>query len=50
VVSKSKGELVMSYLPQVKVEVVEGKVLVKRKKDDKFSRSVHGLTRALIII
>ncbi len=48
VVKGPKGQLMMSYLPQVKVEVEGGNVLVKRKKDDKFSRSAHGLTRALI--
>ncbi len=47
-VSGPQGELGMSYLPQVKVEVAENLVEVKRKKDDKISRSLHGLTRALI--
>jgi large subunit ribosomal protein L6 len=42
------GELSMDYLPQVKVEVVDSQVIVKRKKEDKVSKSLHGLTRALI--
>lgn len=42
------GELSMTFLPQVKVEVADGQVLVKRKRDDQTSRALHGLTRALI--
>lgn len=42
------GELSLEFLPQVQVGVEGGVILVKRKKDDQFSRSVHGLTRALI--
>lgn len=42
------GELSTEIYPQVKVEVSDQQVLVKRKKDDKTSRSLHGLTRALI--
>lgn len=43
-----KGMLEMEFLPLVKVEVVEGQILVKRIKNDKASKSVHGLTRSLI--
>lgn len=43
-----KGELSMPVLSQVKVEVEEGAIKVKRKRNDKFSRSAHGLTRAMI--
>lgn len=42
------GELNMEYLPKVKVEVLDGQVIVKRKNEDKFSKSLHGLTRSLI--
>lgn len=42
------GELSMEYLPKVKVEVLDNQVIVKRKNEDKFSRSLHGLTRSLI--
>jgi large subunit ribosomal protein L6 len=47
-VNGPKGKLEMDLLPQVKVEILEGQVLVKRKKEDKFSKSAHGLFRALI--
>ncbi len=43
-----KRQLVMNFLPEGIFEVVDNNVTVKRKKDDKFSRSAHGLTRALI--
>ncbi len=42
------GELSMEYLPQVKVEILGNQLLVKRKNEDKFSKSLHGLTRSLI--
>lgn len=48
VVKGPKGNLEMDLLPQVTVEVLDKSVVVKRKKDDKFSRSVHGMTRAVI--
>jgi large subunit ribosomal protein L6 len=47
-INGSKGSLSLRLLPQVKVEQEEGKLVVKRKKDDKFSRSAHGLTRSLL--
>ncbi len=47
-VNGPKGKLEMDILPEVKVEVAEGKVTVSRKKEDKFSKSAHGLFRALI--
>lgn len=42
------GELNIEYLPNVKVEVINNQVIVKRKNEDKFSKSLHGLTRSLI--
>lgn len=48
VVKGPKGELNLSFRPEVKVEVLEGQVVVKRKNDEKLSKSLHGLTRALI--
>lgn len=42
------GELYLESLPQVKVETNETQITVKRKKDDKISRSFHGLTRSLL--
>lgn len=47
-VNGSKGTLLMQIYPQVKVEVAENQVKVARIKEDKFSKSLHGLTRALI--
>lgn len=43
-----KGTLELILRPEVKVEVTDGVVTVKRKKEDSLSRSLHGLTRALI--
>lgn len=50
-----KGQLDLTLLPQVKVETEDNeqgssakKVVIKRKRNDKFSRSAHGLTRSLI--
>lgn len=48
VVSGPKGTLKQTVRPEVKVALETGKVLISRKRDDKFSRSLHGLTRALI--
>lgn len=47
-VSGPKGNLSLDLLPQVKVEIENGQIIVKRKKEDRFSRSAHGLTRSLI--
>lgn len=48
VVSGPKGELKLKTRPEVKIEVAEDKVRVGIKKKDKFSRSLHGLSRSLI--
>lgn len=42
------GELQLEVPSQIKVEVTDNQILVKRKKDDKISRSLHGLIRSLI--
>ncbi len=42
------GELGLDIRPEVKIELAENVLTVKRKKDDRVSRSVHGLTRSLI--
>lgn len=47
-VKGSKGELQMELHPLVKVELEDGKVIVKRKKENQQARAIHGLTRALI--
>ena len=48
VVNGPKGNLSLTLRPEIKVVQEEGKVVVSRKKDDRFSKSVHGLTRSLI--
>ncbi len=47
-VKGTKGELEYTFLPLVEVIHEDGNIVVKRKNDDKESRSIHGLTRALI--
>jgi large subunit ribosomal protein L6 len=47
-VSGPKGELSQEVRPEVKIEINKEEILVTRKKDDKFSRSLHGLYRSLI--
>lgn len=43
-----KGELKLVLLPEVKVSVQEGKVLVERNEETGAGRARHGLTRALL--
>lgn len=47
-VSGPKGSLELKFAPEVKVEVLEGSITVKRKNDLKKSKALHGLTRNLI--
>lgn len=47
-VSGPKGSLKLKIHPVVRVELTDTQVIVKRKKDDRLSRSVHGLMRSLI--
>jgi len=47
-VKSSKGELTERIPSEVQVELEEGVLVVKRGGDDKRSRAMHGLTRALI--
>lgn len=47
-VKGAKGELEYTCLPLVEVLHENDHIVVKRKADDKESRSVHGLTRALV--
>jgi len=48
VVKGPKGELSTETRPEVKIELAEGVLKVIRKKDDRTSRSLHGLYRAKI--
>ncbi len=43
-----KGELAMTPHKFVKVEIKDDTITVTRKDDERFSRSLHGLTRALL--
>jgi large subunit ribosomal protein L6 len=45
-----KGQLEQTFLPNVKIEYDTGEKSIKvtREGDERFSRAVHGLTRALI--
>lgn len=48
VVKGPKGELKQKIRPELKVEIDQDEVKLSRKKNDRFSRSLHGLTRTLI--
>ena len=47
-VTGPKGELSLQVNPDIRVEVGDGEVLIKRPTDQKRHRSMHGLYRALI--
>lgn len=42
------GELAVGFNQLLKVSSEDGRVVVKRKKEDRISKSLHGLTRSLI--
>lgn len=48
VVNGPKGNLNMMVVSEIKVEIEAGKVMVKRKNDQKRIKALHGLTRNLI--
>lgn len=43
-----KGALTQNIHPNIDVKINAGEVVVTRPNDDKFNRSLHGLTRSLI--
>jgi len=47
-VSGPKGNLSFNFRPEIKVEVENDKVKVIRKAENKFSKSLHGLTRSIV--
>ncbi len=47
-VSGTKGKLEQTIHPDMKVEIEDGVLTVKRPSDSRQHRSLHGLTRALI--
>ena len=48
IVKGQKGELQEKIHPEITVEVKDGVITVKRPSDNKYHRSLHGLTRSLI--
>lgn len=48
IVEGPKGKLEQSIRPEMKIEVAEDLLKVSRKKNDRLSRSLHGLTRSLL--
>lgn len=48
VVKGPLGSLAQSLRQEVSVILEDGRILVSRKKDDKLSRSLHGLSRTLV--
>lgn len=47
-VSGPLGQLSLEIVPQIKVDLEDQRLIVKRKKEDRVSKSLHGLTRTLI--
>lgn len=47
-VNGPKGTLSFQFRPEIKVDIKESIVTVSRKSEDKFSKSLHGLTRSVI--
>jgi large subunit ribosomal protein L6 len=47
-VKSNKGELTEKIPPEINVSIEDGVISVTRKSDDKRSRAMHGLSRALI--
>lgn len=43
-----KGELSSSFNEDLKIELVDGSIIVTRPSDERSHRSLHGLTRSLI--
>ncbi len=43
-----KGKLSWEHRPEISVEVQEKEIVVHRKGDDRASRALHGLTRAVV--
>lgn len=47
-VSGPKGSLNLKLTPEIKVEIKENQIIVKRKNDQKRIKALHGMTRNLI--
>lgn len=48
IVKGPKGELQKNFSDKMEIIVEDSRIVVNRKNEDKFSRSLHGLTRSLI--
>lgn len=44
----AKGELQKQFSNQLKIEINDGKIKISRLKEDRFTRQLHGTTRALL--
>ena len=47
-VSGPKGNLSFGIRPEINVELSDQRVIINRKKETKFAKSLHGLTRSVI--
>lgn len=47
-ITGAKGALKKTFHPDISFEIAEGKIIVKRKSDDRLNRSLHGLSRMLV--
>ena len=47
-VSGERGTLEISFHPDIQVKIEDDKIYVSRSSENKFHRSLHGLSRALI--
>jgi large subunit ribosomal protein L6 len=43
-----KGELSRTIRPEIKIKQEDGKLIVERSSEDRFVRSLHGLSRTLV--
>lgn len=43
-----KGQLTYKFNPNISINKNENQIVVERKSDDPFSRSIHGTTRAIL--
>ncbi|MEO0275256.1 MAG: 50S ribosomal protein L6 [candidate division WOR-3 bacterium] len=43
-----KGTLTFEFHPKIEVKVIDKKIIVERKGDDKFLKALHGTTRQII--
>lgn len=43
-----KGTLTQQFRSELAIELKDGEIIVSRPNDEKFNRSIHGLTRTLI--